>query len=332
MDTEKYQEVQRKLDLGKSPSDEGPYYHHTHWESYKSASKGELGGTITGISVGSVVGLALAAVGLATGQLPLAAAALTVVGFAGAGLIYGVHKFANVGAVTGAVAAAEHQSELRMKSYEEGKFNEIKQEIGQIKSMLKGEPVKPIEPLAEKYDDMSYRKTHYAKVEPDKKNRYVFWEIAAIGLAVGLVAGAVLAGSGLAGHVLDGLIEHSGPLSGMNVYAASMAAMGAIGASFGINRDVFRRIFDKTDLWFKGIVSPKHHAKVRQLQVEAGEDIREEMTQSNARNTPQMDVTTAIMPTAYIDYPSSATYHRDRYMKEAEKALLSFDHTRATPQ
>lgn len=346
MDTEKHLEVQKKIEQGKSLSDEGPYYHHSWWEAYKGASKGELGGTIIGGSLGALAGITIAAMAAVVGGITAPAAiAGIVLGFSAGGIVYGVHKFSNVGAVTGAVAAAQHQAELRMDS----KLHEIKQEISEIKNAVKapsGEIDKPSAKPEKKESHLDhYRTTHYAKLEPPARNRYVFWKIALMGLAIGAAAGAILAATGATSHILEGLglLGEHGALEGLGVggrYLASIIPVAALGASLGINRDVFRKIFDKTDLWFKGVFD---HSKLETHQISSGITVTREMEgadkhvavatkEKGQEKTTPSPVATTVAVDGYIDYPKSSTYHRDRVLAAAEKSLLSFDHTRATPQ
>jgi hypothetical protein len=104
----------------------------------------------------------------------------------------------------------------------------------------------------------------------------------------------------------------------------STAVMGLFGASFGINRDYFRRIFDTTDLWSGGFLS---HKKVAEHQEEAGKVFEKE----NGLEHKAADVATAVAPNGYLDYPASGTFHRDRVIAASQKALVDLDQTRATP-
>src|SRR5262245_11785626 len=104
MDTEKLLDIEHKIETGKSLSDEGPYYHHTWWEAYKGASKGELGGTVAGIVVGAAMGALIALPSMIAGSWLIAGGILSA--FAAGGLLYGIHKFTEVGAVSGAVASS----------------------------------------------------------------------------------------------------------------------------------------------------------------------------------------------------------------------------------
>ncbi len=345
MDTEKYLELQKKMDQGMSPNDEGPYYHHAWWESYKGSVKGKFGGLVIGAVIGGVIGGVIAGIATlatagtaATIGLPLAAA--IVGGFASAGALFGVHEFGDIGKVTGAVAAAQEEAEVRIKLYEEGRFNELKQDIAEIKAIIKGDAKGAasaaqqsagFNTLSREMEDKPYRTTHYAQLEPDKKNRVAFWKVSLVGLVAGVAAGALFAYTGAAEHILGKLVAEGGVLNGLGIGTASMATFGALGASFGLNRDLFRRIFDKTDMWFKGVVSKEAAQAVEAQQKAAGQAIGEEL--ENGKNGNGHGKTAKPTPSyeSMIDYPESSTYHRDRVAAAAEKALLSFDHTRATP-
>src|SRR5262249_11539894 len=139
------------------------------------------------------------------------------------------HEFSEVGKVTGATAAVQQQAELRMKAFEAGKFAEIKEDIAELKSELTGKPidlseVEAIHKEMKEYDDLDYRKTHYAKLKPVPMNTLAFWKVALVGLAVGAIAGVILGETHLAadlfthiahpeseiGKVISGLMETHG--------------------------------------------------------------------------------------------------------------------------
>jgi hypothetical protein len=326
MDTEKYLEVQRKIRKGQSPNDEGPFYHHSKWESYKGSIKGKLGGAIIGGLVGAVIGgvvaglLATGIVGPGLAALGIGKIALTVAAMAGAGIMYGMHEFGDIGKIGGAVAAGLKQADAR----EAVRFAAIEKKLDTLSDLVQGKPAAADSKNAADtaVDELeNYRTTHYAKVNGSKP-KLVFWKVALIGLAVGAAAGAVLAAGGISGEIFHAL-GHALPANATAVI--SVVTCGLFGASFGINRDIFRRIFDTTDLWSKGIIKSE---KVREHQIAAGKDLEEAIAQK--KEAPESAVTTMIMHEGHIDYPISGTFHRDRIA--AEKALLSFDHTRATPQ
>lgn len=334
MDTEEHVKIKRLQGSGRPETDEGPYYHESWWESYKGGVKGKLGGLIIGALTGAAVGaVAVIMIGM-LGNVALGAGAIAAIvgGFSAGGLLYGAHEFSEVGKVTGAVAAAHEKAELRMKAFEAGKFAEIKQEIGELKALVTGKEqnakdnadnINAIR-LANEVENAEYRTSHCDEHCPPNK-KWVFGKVAIIGLMVGAAAGAILAfGAGdLIAHALGAA---SGPMTEAGIFAASVTSMGLFGASFGINRDVFRQVFDKTDLWFKGITkNGRERARDRAVALEALK------TQVQQVQVPA-NVATAVIYENPIDYPQSQTYHRDRVLAAAEKALLSFDHTRATPQ
>lgn len=335
MDSEKNAHMRHLLLEGRPVTDEGPYYHHAWWESYKGGVKGKLGGGALGAGIGALTGMAAAtaAVILAPVVVPgavigVTAAGLTVAGFAGAGMLYGVKEFSDTGKIVGGQAAIADAEEKRMKPYIDAKTNELKEEIGEIKAIIKGEPVpeKTAEAktaaLVAAQDD--YRTEHFQGTTPET-DKPIFWKVAMVGLAVGLIAGAVLAGGGYVGEVLHGL-GLAGTESGLGVlgnYLAGMTAMGAIGASFGINRDIFRKAFDNTDMWFRGFVSHDHSKKVlldspalQQAYAEACEK-KEESRQT-------------VLYQGHIDYPESPTHHQDKYAA-AKQVLKEMDHTKMVP-
>jgi hypothetical protein len=170
----------------------------------------------------------------------------------------------------------------------------------------------------------SYRTTHYAQIEPDKKSRFVFSKVALMGLVIGAAVGAILAFGGASTKIFEAIGIKG--LSTAATHLASIITFGMFGASFGINRDIFRRTFDQTDLMFKGIVFNK---QVRQKQIEAGLAVEKEINAEKKEEAPALMLQPEYK--SMIDYPESNTYHRDRVAAAAEKALLTFDHTRATP-
>lgn len=343
MDTEKSLLVQKKINVGQSPNDEGPYYHHIWWESYKGGVKGKLGG----IAIGSLIGAATGGVMLGVGALAniaviTTASPLLVLGaFAAAGGLYGSHEFGDVGKAVGSDAALGQQLESRMKTYVEGKTAELKKDLNEIKASVTGKPVINDPKLDEciaaaQEDENGYRKTHYAKLEPTPINSFAFWKVALVGLVIGAAVGALFAYTGLASELLThglgdllssgashGAAHGAAAMSGGSIMALSVASFGLMGATFGINRDFFRKVFDKTDLLFKGIF---YSQKVKDNQIEAGQKIIDKLEKS--KEEPAVTISSA---PPEPDYPKSDTFHRDRVMMAAER-LQQFDHTRAPMQ
>jgi hypothetical protein len=316
MDTEEHIEIQKSISRGQPTTDEGPYYHETWWESYKGSVKGELGGAIIGGVVGAIVG------GIAALTLPIfGASALlawgTVAGFSAAGMWIGAERFSMVGIATGAAASVGEKAEERMKEFENGKFAEIKHELHALKAMISGKKaaaeVPP--PPPEESSQPAHRMTHM--LDHPEKGPPIFWKVALIGLAVGLAAGALLA-FGHVGKVVLDIFHTEAALSTTAQFAATMIPMGLFGASFGINRDLFRRIFDKTDLWFKGLFISNHN----------GVTPPQQSVEKSKEKSESPSVVTVVLPGD--DSPAS-TYHQDKY-KLAKMALLNLDPSKTIRQ
>lgn len=315
MDTEEHIEIEKAKIEGHSQSDEGPYYHHSWWESYKGGVKGKIGGLFIGALIGFVAGAAAAAAVTLLPGVGLAGAGVTsmiIGGFTAGGMLYGAHDFDAIGKMTGAIAASQETAEYRMKSFEKGKFQEIKQEIGELKAMITGQPLPPKQ---EAPPPEPYRTSHFNKTA--KPSKYIFWNIALTGLAIGMVVGTLLQFGGLTAAVMHEL-GSAAKLTPASEYAFSMIAMGAIGASFGVNRDIFRQVFDKTDLILKGLIKDMFGAKSTSVAMEKAQDIE--------KNKENQQIATVIYE-RQVEPPASDTYHRDRALASAKKALLSMDHT-----
>lgn len=333
MDTEKYLELEKKIEKGLSPNDEGPFYHHSWWESYKGSIKGKLGGALIGAIMGVVIGGAIAGVLAITTTLAAPVIGAAFAALASAGVIYGMHEFSEIGKVVGAQAAGLEQADAR----EAIRFAVLEKKLDALTDMVKGntntakssaieqkhsEKIAESERIAKELE--TYRTTHYAQLEPDRKNRFIFSKVAVMGLVIGAAVGAILAFGGASAKIFE-TIGIKG-LSGAATHLASIITFGMFGASFGINRDIFRKTFDQTDLMFKGIIFNK---QVKQKQIEAGQAVEKEI-KNEEKNELEKAIATQDFQGA-INYPESNTYHRDRVLAAAEKALLSFDHTRATP-
>jgi hypothetical protein len=321
MDTKEHIEIQKAIAAGQPETDEGPFYHESWWEAYKGSIKGKLGGAVVGALVGALVGTAAALIlpVFSIGALTLGSVGALAGTFAAAGMAYGAHEFSDVGRVTGAVAAAQEKAEQRQQSFEEGKFAEIRKELGELKAMLAGKSgrVAATPPAATETETPA---THCDEHCPPKKQKPIFWKVAAIGLAVGMAAGALLTFGGAAAHLLAAVALE--PSSKAGLYAAAMTTMGLFGASFGINRDVFRQIFDKTDRWFKGLLHKSEPSPERQIAA------KRELAEYG--ETPAKSITTIVYE-GPIDYPESETHHRDKVLAQARDALLRMDHTKSIP-
>ena len=139
-----------------------------------------------------------------------------------------------------------------------------------------------------------------------------------------LRAGVMLTYGGLTSEILESLGFAGEKTVGLaGEYFASVTALGAVGASFGINRDIFRQIFDQTDLWFRGFVSHGHSQKV--LLDSPAPSIAQEPSVEKAPNA---------QPIAYeghVKYPESNTHFRDQQIARARDAMMKMDHTQMVP-
>lgn len=333
MDSEKHNEIQDLVKKGRPAGDEGPFYHHTFWESYKGSVKGKFGGLVIGLLVGAVVGAATALLLPYIGVTGVTAAT-AIGGMSVMGMAYGMKEFGEVGRVTGAVAAAGKDSEKRMQTFEKGKFEEIKQDINELKSMVSGKPIEEVAKASkvshtstsEEIDNFeeaerklaSYRTSHHdASIPKPAGNGLIFWKVAAVGLAVGSGLGLLLSAVASTGVIAAAGTGVLGEL--LASPAASALTVGLIGASFGINRDSFRKIFDKTDSLFRGMfdfTQPTQRAPEQAITINASVE--------------RPKVKTLVYPDAGIDYPTSETHHQDKVMQNARQLLAAMDHTTAS--
>src|SRR5690349_14446719 len=109
MDSEKYLKLEKAIEDGKSPNDEGPFFHHSWWEAYKGSIKGKLGGIVVGAVMGMLVGgLAAGAIALGLfGALGAGAAGSAFMGLTAAGILYGMYEFSEIGKIVGSQAATQ---------------------------------------------------------------------------------------------------------------------------------------------------------------------------------------------------------------------------------
>ena len=357
MASEELKDVQELIKLSRSPHDSGPFYHHSFWEAYKGSLKGKLGGAIIGISLGMATG-ALAG-GLATLLIPaavLAQAGLTAGalflaitgGIGAAGMFYGAKEFGDSGRISGAVAAAHKDGERRMMAFEKAKFAELKQDIDDIKSAIGVKPHTATISTSKNDIDCNkvegelegYRRKHFSDNFPHLK-KLISWKV----LVIGLLAGAAIAyGFGLfgAGEAVLGALHiklaadaaATGAAAETMVLAKTAAlktamgitaalGLGAVGASFGINRDLFRKVFDKTDGWFKSVYNYGKRMGTELAPPAEAIDIGKYSTPAPS------PVSTVIYPETQPDQPISDTFYRDKVLASAKQALLDMDHTNA---
>jgi hypothetical protein len=346
MDSEERKHIDHLTATGRPETDQGDYYHDAWWESYKGGVKGMLGGIFAGGLMGSVIGGLTAAALVAVAGVPMTAGAigLMVAAFTGFGMYHGANEFAQVGTVTGAVAAAHEKSEERMKESLKAQFAELKREIKTLKTGMTGKgksssddavPEENAEPTPAEIEakQNQHRTTHCdAHCPPSLKP--IFWKVAGIGTLVGITAGAGLGVANLSTELLHPL-ETALHIGHEQMLAASVIVGGATGASFGINRDIFRQIFDRTDRWFHGHFTlasekpapvktlnlmPEFSTPPSQAQVQPQPVVYEQPPQAQALAEP------------VEQSPRQPTFFQDKIADEmGRKALLALDHTMSRP-
>lgn len=327
MDSEELAEIAFHQKNGRPETTKGPYYHKAWWESYKGAVKGIIGGIMVGGLIGAVVG------GAVVGALALSAGASVATGYAGIilaattlfGMYEGKEKFEKVGVATGAVAAASEVSEVRMKQYVREKFTGLTNEIRELKAVLAGkQPIDSIQTDPAKpdnaaiFDESDFRTTHCDEHCAPQSKKIMYWNVAAIGALVGAAVTAIIAftGGGVEGILGEVIKEHAISTAAANT--ALITTGTALGASFGINRDIFRKVFDVTDCWFAGVTK--------------GNCSSVEIAQAKGVEIPHL-APHKPMPAAYpiktIVSDSTPSTIITESTIAARNALLSMDHTTA---
>lgn len=204
-----------------TPPDHGSTYHPAFWGAYKGHVRGLLRGLLVGALAGAIVGCGLALIGPlipAIAGLHLAAGAL-IATMTGTGAIIGCELMGKIGNTAGNQASYFAQMEMRAR-------------YPSLPEITPGSPAPGI--------------GHHFEVPPDKDVKRPFhWRIALPGIAVGLGIGSLLAFGGGAE-----LLSHAGFEIFEGLHAATAATIGAgglMGASFGVNRGLFKTLFNYTD-------------------------------------------------------------------------------------
>lgn len=359
MDKEEFNEIATHRRSGIPETTKGPYYHKTWWESYKGAVKGILGGIVVGGMIGALAGgVVIGAVALVGGIGAISATGVGTIMAATTlfGMYEGKEKFEKVGITTGAVAAAQEISEVRMKKELREQFMELTNEVRELKAAVAGKikaeelHVKAVGPdISPIFDESDYRSTHQTTDDEDgTTNRLMYWNVAGIGAAVGASVAAVI-GLAAPGIVPHGILEFIGQSLGTTIEAGSAAATtatittgAALGGSFGVSRDIFRKIFDVTDCWFMGVADGKcsneeiAKAKGQEFEPLPAHQMRPIHFQS-IRNLDTLEAQplsepakpTSEISNVFIAEPQSS-YFQERPSPEVTKmAILGMDHTTA---
>lgn len=360
MDREELEELAFHRKNGRPETTRGPYYHKTWWESYKGAVKGILGGIMVGGMVGAIAGgavigvLALATAGTGALTTPL------VGGILAATTLFGMHegkeKFEKIGIATGAVAAAQEISEVRMKEYTRDKLTELTNEIRELKAAVAGKIPKEAmhvnavqQDNAAIFDETDFKGTHQTDHEEGSKGKLFYPNVAMIGAVVGA---GVMAVMGFAfPEALPHFVEHflgvgAETASGTAFLAktAMISSGAALGATFGVSRDIFRKIFDVTDCWFMGVVDGTcNNQEIAQAKgktyepLPSSKPVKHEFLSGisdqallSTESPQNPDVPTPLVHNAFIIEPQQSSYFQDKIdAQTARKALLSMDHNTA---
>lgn len=220
-----------------------PYFHLPFWTAYKSGNTGFVTGLFVGGGVGVLTGIGVALALTAFGTaLTAAAAGALVVGCAIAGMAVGAHKFGDAGNAAGAAAGVATIQEKRLLKG-----------IALMLSRALGRKVDA--PASEELDDDVPIPTHLSDsphfLSTSSFDMKPFYPKVGIpGLLIGAGVGAaaafaapfalpLLESVGVAHFIVTGV----GHLS----YAGAMTAFGLFGASFGVNRNYFRKVADWVD-------------------------------------------------------------------------------------
>ena len=363
MDREEQNEIAYHRAHGLPETTRGPYYHKVFWEGYKGAVKGLLGGIMVGGMLGAMAG------GVVVGTLSLATIATgglstpVIGGIMATTTLYGMHKFADkfepVGAMTGSISAglqiAEERDEIRERVREATMINEVRELKGAIAGKIPLEAMhvnavrKDTSPI---FDESDFKATHQTDDDPSDDHKLVYWNVAAIGAAVGAAVAAI---AGFAAVEMGVLHEILGPVAAKsasivtNTHIAIVTAGAALGASYGVSRDLFRKIFDVTDCWFMGVASgncdnqdiaqakgqdyqPLPQSKQADHQAGKQAFLGAISDQALLNTTPPQnpDAPTPLVRDTVIIEPQQSRYFRDKLdAQTAKKALLSMDHENA---
>jgi len=200
-------------------------YFRTFWDSYK----GHVRGILVGIAIDGLVG---AGIGVALSFLPaLAGMGLAVTGVcAGVGAIFGTDTFGQIGGAAASRASALAEKHARM-----------------LDPAHEGDTLKAL-------DDklmVDGRGHHYEYPPTRDKGKIFSWKSGTVGVLVGVTIGLLAASTGLLG---------ASPLIGGLLTAKLTAAVvcGLFGLTFGIERSVFKTIFNQTDANVRGKLTFGH--------------------------------------------------------------------------
>jgi len=185
------------------------------------------------------------------------------------------------------------------------------------------------------FDESDFRSTHQTSDDPSDDHKLFYPNVGMIGALVGAAVATVAVMAGVGEHfaIADALGPNAAALSSY-IPAATIATGTALGASFGVSRDIFRKIFDVTDCWFMGVTDGKcTNAQIAQAKGKEFEPLApphaadpayaHAPTALHAHNTPSPEITNV-----FIAEPQKTTYLQDKPSPEVAKmAILGMDHT-----
>lgn len=320
------------------------YYYTGFWGSYKGAWKGGLGGIIIGAILGTAIGLAAAGAAVIAAPAILTAtttfwtiASSFALIFGAAGSIKGFHEFSMIGSNAG-VGVALDELEVRQNRNMDAKLNRVVKKFAALMGKEKDLPA--ISAAIDSESDTviptrEYSSSPHVDSATAPTTSIFHGKVGLLGLALGIGVGALICAAALPAA---GAAGAAGVLSLIGIHAieahatatavtagtaAIMTACGMFGASFGLDRIVFRRVFDFTDKLFAGRVLPKNLV---------ASSHNHKVSRSAAPEIP-----TIPQPAISVEPSSEAPAQETKNQPQrewaekirAEQALTSFDHTRA---
>lgn len=247
---------------GHLPTDS--YYYSASWGAYKGYVKGMLGGLFLGSGIGGAIGLVAAGVGLALSvplfglTAPVFILSSLAVGSA-YGAIKGAEEFGRIMSVGGGAVALDEQDKRNDKVIEaklRKSTRALASALGVEDKLSEKYPefFEPVEPIVNPNAKPGDGPHMAAATAPTTK--IFHWKTALIGLAIGAGVGALIAtGAGLLlpGVAFGAIVEGAIAVHGLGHIAAFSATItGLFGVTFGIDRGIFRKVFDFTDHLFSG--------------------------------------------------------------------------------
>lgn len=235
---------------GASPG-ESPYLSRITWASYKGLSRGQLGGIALGGLVGLGVGIAATAVVALFVPLGMPFVAAAVLGATAIGAKYYHDVFKEVGAISGAVAAGMEIGEERSQVLNI-KLDTILNVMAK-KGEISPEEVKIIEDDVESVYQTGARNVEKKFTKPEP----FFWKVGLVGAVAGVLLLAAMGGVGYVMAALSGHVIDLGAFFAANTTMIATAAAGSAlaGASYGINRNLYRNVIDVTNALYEGDLS-----------------------------------------------------------------------------